>query len=56
MEIFPELHFGVEEEFALLYPDGSLANEVEALLARIPEKYKPDRIKRDLHYLSLIHI
>lgn len=45
-----ELHFGVEEEFALLYPDGSLANEADALLARVPARYTPDRVKRDLHY------
>jgi carboxylate-amine ligase len=50
MKTSSELHFGVEEEFALLYADGSLANEVDALLARVPDKYKPDRVKRDLHY------
>ena len=50
MKTFPELHFGVEEEFALLYADGSLANEVDALLERVPARYRPDRIKRDLHY------
>jgi len=46
----PDLHFGVEEEFALLHADGSLANEVEELLARVPDRYKPERVKRDLHY------
>ncbi len=50
MKTSSELQFGVEEEFALLYADGSLANEVDALLARVPDKYKPDRVKRDLHY------
>ncbi len=50
MKTSSQLHFGVEEEFALLYADGSLANEVDALLARVPDKYKPDRVKRDLHY------
>jgi carboxylate-amine ligase len=50
MPTYPELHFGVEEEFALLHRDGSLANEVDALLARVPERYRPDRVKRDLHY------
>lgn len=50
MKISSQLHFGVEEEFALLYADGSLANEVDALLARVPDRYKPDRVKRDLHY------
>lgn len=50
MNTYPELHFGVEEEFALLHGDGSLANEADALLERVPERYRPDRIKRDLHY------
>ncbi len=50
MKTTSELHFGVEEEFALLNADGSLANEVDALLARVPDRYKPDRVKRDLHY------
>lgn len=50
MKTASQLHFGVEEEFALLYADGSLANEVDALLARVPDRYKPDRVKRDLHY------
>jgi carboxylate-amine ligase len=50
MKTPPELHFGVEEEFALLYADGSLANEVGALLERVPGRYLPDRVKRDLHY------
>jgi len=45
----PELHFGVEEEFALIHADGSPANDVDALLAAVPARYKPDRIKRDLH-------
>jgi len=50
MTTLPELHFGVEEEFALLHADGTLANEAEALLARVPETYKPERVKKDLHY------
>ncbi len=50
MKNLSPLHFGVEEEFALLHRDGSLANEVDALLGRVPERYKPDRVKRDLHH------
>ncbi|HUV87386.1 MAG TPA: YbdK family carboxylate-amine ligase [bacterium] len=50
MKTSSQLHFGVEEEFALLYADGALANEVDAVLARVPDRYKPDRVKRDLHY------
>lgn len=45
-----ELHFGVEEEFALLYPNGDLANEIDRVLERVPGRYLPDRVKRDLHY------
>jgi carboxylate-amine ligase len=50
MKTSPQLHFGVEEEFALLHADGSLANEADAVLARVPDRYKPDRVKRDLHF------
>ncbi len=46
----PQLHLGVEEEFALLHGDGSLANEFDALWARVPARYRPERVKRDLHY------
>ncbi len=44
-----QLRLGVEEEFAILYADGSLANEVDAVLVHVPERYRPDRVKRDLH-------
>ena len=50
MKTSSQLHFGVEEEFALLYADGALANEADAVLARVPDRYKPDRVKRDLHF------
>jgi carboxylate-amine ligase len=50
METSSPLHFGVEEEFALLHRDGSLANEVDELLTRVPGRYKPERVKRDLHH------
>lgn len=50
MNLGPQFHFGVEEEYALLTADGHLANEADALIARVPDRYKPDRVKKDLHY------